>query len=342
MTTLPRPIAALCLLALSVICHAAPGTVAARSRTISPHVTAYAQIVSSSRFQVRAGGEGVVSRLDAVPGDAAESGQTLAHLTGPAVDALLTGHRAEVAAAHAAVTGARKELAVDRKKRAERLGTRSAVFEAQVKLAEARARLKTANAALHAAKMTTTIQAPAKGTILSVDAPNGERVRKGQSVLTFQGRDGLWLKAQFYGTDARSVAVGRTGRFRPANGGKAIAVRVRGITGRVTPDGGEIVSLVPATDTADWRAGEGGTVTLYGTQHTVVTVPTRALILDRGQWWVLVADSQGERPRRVVPGEQRGASTVISHGLKAGEEVVVSDAYLHYHRDFAERYAQPD
>ena len=71
-------------------------------------------------------------------------------------------------------------------------------------------------------------------------------------------------------------------------------------------------------------------------------IPTRALILDRGQWWVLVRRGGQDVRQQVVPGAADGSDTAILRGLSAGEQVVVTNAYLRFHRDVAARFQPPD
>jgi cobalt-zinc-cadmium efflux system membrane fusion protein len=71
-------------------------------------------------------------------------------------------------------------------------------------------------------------------------------------------------------------------------------------------------------------------------------VPTSALVLDRGRWWVLVRTARGDRPQPVVPGPALGWRTWIAAGLRAGQQVVAKDAFLKYHRDIAQSYQPPD
>ena len=74
----------------------------------------------------------------------------------------------------------------------------------------------------------------------------------------------------------------------------------------------------------------------------MMAVPTRALILDRARWWVLVRTPQGDRQQQVVPGPTSGWTTCIARGLSPGDQVVVENAYLEFHRRIAQRYTPPE
>jgi len=86
-----------------------------------------------------------------------------------------------------------------------------------------------------------------------------------------------------------------------------------------------------------------GAAELHGPLHSLVSVPTSALIASHGRWWVLVRGESGQDvAREVVPGPSRGWRTYIKSGLEPGQKVVVSNAYLEFHRDVSKNYQPPN
>jgi len=320
----------------------APDVVIAHSVTVTPQFLAYAKVVPISVAPLRAARPGLVESLSVIPGDAVQAGVVLARLNGPEIAARLAQRRATVASERAALHAARRALASERQKRAARLSTRQAVIEARASVAQARARLAAAQAALEAEQNIAVLRSPSTGIVVSVTVANGERVGAGQRLLTVQPAHHLWLKAHYYGADSNTVHVGMRGRFAPADGAAPVTVQVVSLLPTVQPDGGLSVALRPTQAAAHWRSGEAGTVRLAGVRRTAVAVPTRALILDRGQWWVLVHTAQGDRRQAVTPGPSRGDQTLIEHGLGAGAAVVVANAYLRFHRGVSHHYQSPD
>jgi biotin carboxyl carrier protein len=304
-----------------------------RAAPVTNTFAAYGQVEPVALTQVRAVEAGVLGRL-VLPGEQVKAGQVLAVLGGPQAQSLLAARRGALGAAS-------MQLAADRRKLTGQLVTRQTVAADEAAYAAARGRLRVA-------LQTLTLRAAAGGQVLEVDAAAGERVAAGQLILTLQtGRP--WLRATYYGAQALAIHPGMSGRFRPVTGG-ALPVRVLTVAHALEPDGGERVGLVPALppgrDAAalarSWRSGQWGTVTLVGATRSMVALPSRALILDRAQWWVLVRTAHGDRRRQVVPGPARGWMTYISRGLEPGERVVVENAYLEFHRGIAQRYAPPD
>lgn len=320
---------------------AAGGVWIAPAQTIATQLTAYAQVEPKAIVRLRAGEAGVLQGFAVRPGDLVAVGAVLGRLSGPPVEAVLAARKADLSAAEAALTAAQQALAIERQNLAARLSTRGAVLKAEAAVAEAQARLASTRAQASAAEDMMVLRAPRAGRVLTIAAA-GERVGEGETLLTMEPTNDLWLHAAVYGPEAGAVRVGMTGDFTPADGGAPIPVTVRAIAAALRPDGGRTVDLDADDGPAPWRNGEAGTVTIKTGTLKGVAVPTRALILDEAQWWVLVHTAAGDKPQRVTPGPSRGALTLVEKGLAPGTAVVVENAYLEFHRDVAERYQPPD
>ena len=304
-----------------------------RAQPVTETFRAYGQIQPVAVIQVSAVEAGVVSRL-VLPGERVTAGQVLAVLGGAQAQSLLAQRRSTLRAASV-------QLAADRRKLTGHLVTRQTV-------AADEAAFETARGELQVALETLTLRAPADGQVIGVDTADGAQVAAGQLILTLQ-TSRPWLQATYYGPEALAIHPGMTGRFQPA-AGDAIPVRVKTVSQALGADGGEQVGLFPvsplgrdpAAPAESWRSGQWGTVTLLGATRQMIAVPTRALILDRAHWWVLVRTPRGDRQQQVVPGPTSGWMTYISQGLSPGDQVVVENAYLEFHRGISQRYAPPD
>ncbi|MDE2228781.1 MAG: efflux RND transporter periplasmic adaptor subunit [Alphaproteobacteria bacterium] len=314
----------------------------AKAQTIAMRVTAYGDVEPRSVLRLRAGVDGMLRDVSVQPGDDVAAGAVLGRLAGPPIDALLGARRAALAAAEATVKGAQQELAIERQKLAARLSTRGAVDKAEAAVSNARANRDSARAELSAAEDMAVLHAPQAGRVLTLNAAAGEHVAVGETLLTLLSAKDLWLRATLYGADANIVRAGMPGQFVPASGGAAIPVKVRAVVGALDRDGGRTVNLTAANDAPGWLDGEAGTVTVDAGTVSGVAVPTRALILDRAHWWVVVHTAKGDKPQMVTPGPRSGALTLIESGLAPGTAVVVANAYLEFHRGISERYQPPD
>ncbi len=323
---------------------AQPAVVTVQPKTFSPRLTAYAQVVPTTIVKVRVVDAGVLRDLRVLPGSVVTTGEVLARVGGTRVQSLLTQRETAVRSAQARLDAARRALTIMRQQLAAQLSTRQAVDAATSELAAAHAAWQTAQAQLNEARNLQVFRAPTAGSVVSVQAADGEEVSPGETILTIQSTDGLWIRAEYYGAATAALRIGMTGRFKPADGGGAVAVKVATVASAVGANGGTRVGLsaVQAAGAALWVSGQWGTVTLEGPPQSMLAVPTAALILDRGNWWVLVRTAHGDQPRQVLPGPTRGWQTWIASGLRPGDQVVAQDAFLEYHRGIAQSYQPPN
>lgn len=326
------------------------GTVAVHAQPVAQAFAAYAQVQPIAPLPVSAAEAGIVAQMSVVPGSAVTAGEALATLDGPEIESLLTRREGACRSARSRLAAAVQSLAIARRQFSLQLSTRQAVAAAQSAVAAAKAAFDTARSELRVAQQTRTLRAPSTGTVLAVNAAEGERVMPGQTVFTLQSTNRLWLAAVYYGVDAAAIRVGMEGEFQPAAGGAPVPVKVAAVSAAVAPDGGRTIGLVAMdpnvvagrAPAAPWSSGDRGTLTLTGPTQQLVAVPTRALILDRARWWVLVRTPNGVERQAVVPGPTRGYDTFLEQGLSPGQQVVVENAYLEFHRGISQRYAPPD
>ena len=312
------------------------------SEPVTNRFRAYGQVEPVAILPIRAALSGAIKGLSAVVGQQVQAGEKLAELDGPEVAALLAQQQAAVESSKTNVAGAEQVLDISRQQMASHLSTRQTVAHAEGELATAQGNLLSAEAQLNSSEKLLRLEAPTDGTLLAIQAANGQLVSAGETILIIQPADSLWVKAAYYGSSAAAIHVGMVGEFMPASGGTPIPVNLTSVAGNLASDGGELVRLVATARSPPWLNGERGEVVLNGEVRWLVAVPTRALILDRGKYWVLVRTDKGNVARQVVPGPVRGWMTFVERGLEAGSEVIVENPYLEFHQNIAKTYAPPD
>lgn len=323
--------------------------VTVRAQTVTRTWTAYGQIVPLAVLAVRVVDPGTLGGMQVVPGSVVAAGQTLARVGGPRIRSLLNDREQALHSARAQERAARRTLAIVRRERANQLVTRQVADVAQRDWQVARAAVRTAATQLGAARALQIVRAPVAGTVLAVDAADGEEAAAGETILTLLPAGKSWIRAASYGgadhgADGARLRPGMTGRFRPSGGGDAIPVRVVAVDASIAADGGRSVGLLPTSSVWPewWANGLWGTVQIDGPPERMVAVPTAALILDRGRWWALVRTAGGDEPREVTLGPTRGWQTWVASGIRPGQQVVVRDAFLEYHRRIADTFQPPD
>ncbi|WP_234729581.1 HlyD family efflux transporter periplasmic adaptor subunit [Acidocella facilis] len=311
------------LAALTVTAQAPTGWVTVRAIQQAPILSGFATVQPGTPVTITALQPGMLASLSVVPGESVQPGQTVGQLGGPQIAAALATAQGASRAANAA-------LAAERGKFADHLSTQTAVAQAEAAADSARADL----AALRAAS---SLQSPVAGQVQSLAAGPGASLQPGQAVAVVQPAAGAWVKAVLYGLQAATLSPGMAARFIPADGTAAIQVTLRGVLSAL-PDGG----LALAFSGAGLPLGEAGRLSLSLPSRPVLLVPGEALVLDDGRWWVMLHDAQGDHAVQVVPGAAQGTETPILSGLAAGDQVIVQDAALLYHRGIAAQYQPPD
>jgi RND family efflux transporter MFP subunit len=321
----------------------ADAVVTVKTQTMTRSLGAYGQVQAIALIRVRAMDPGNISDLNVLAGSVVTKGETLAQITGPRMHSLLTAREEALRSGRAREKAALRAWKIARRQFANHLATQQAVNTARSQLADARASVKTAAARLQDARALKVLRAPVAGTVLSVAVTNGEQTTPGETILTVLPDHSLWVRCQYYGADATSVRIGMQGQFHPSDRG-AIPVKVVSVAPSLSANGGRAVGLVPVSSKPSpvWTSGEWGNVVLDGPTEQAIPVPTTALILDRGKWWVLVHTSTGDRPQQVAPGPTRGWRTWVTSGLQSGQQIVTQNAYLEYHREIARSYQPPD
>ncbi len=338
--------ALLATMAACVLADAASGAdspyVTVQAQTFAAPIEVYAQVQPIAVVPVKAPAAGMVGDFALLPGASVSAGAVLARLTGPEVQTAAARSEAAVKSATAKRAAAEKTLSVLRSELASHLSTAQQVAQAEADLADAMGALATANAELETARLTATIRAPVTGTIVALNAAAGERVTAGDVLVTIQAADQLWVKAVVYGADAATVHAGQHATFTSSSAREPISVEVVSLAPTAGGAGDVTLGLRAMQPNPHWRSGDYGTVVLETPEARLVAVPTQALILDQGKWWVLVHTANGDNPVEVVPGPSRGWQTFLRRGLAAGTQIVAQNAYLEFHRGIAGRYQPPD
>lgn len=338
-----RLIAVLCLGLLPALpAFANGGYITARAHAYTHRLQAYASVQPISLVRLRSRHNGRLVHFSVVPGQRVQANQVLGRLGGPEIKAGLANARAGVAAYRALLKAAQQVLKVDRNQLTLNLITRKALYQSEASVQKIKARLSSARTRLKAFERTTHLITPVAGTVTAVDASEGDQIKTGQTLLSLQAPGRLWLRARFYGQASQDIHAGMTGVFTPSDGRQPVKVKTVSILPAVASDGAQPVGLEALKGQPGWLSGEAGTVSLKGKSITAVSVPTRALVLDQGRWWVLVHTPKGNHRRAVRPGPSRGDFTLLTRGLKPGEQVVVDNAYIDFHSHFSAHYKPPD
>lgn len=329
---------ALLLVALVTPAVAAPVTLPSRAVHYQPEVRAWAQVEPLAPLVLRTAVAAQVETVRVVPGQMVASSQPLITLAGPQLKAALATARARVQAAKSELAAARGTEASA--KRTFPVATdRKTLDAAKSALAAAQAELATAQATLTSLKAQQTLRSRTAARVESVEVAPGTPLPADTPVVTLVPERSQWLRVEWF--DAQMPVPNATARFLPGNGEPAVPVHLVAALPARAPNGARILNFAPV-GSSDWQAGEAGELVWQGLPQSAVAVPAESLILDAGHWYVLVDTGGKLIAQAVTPGPARGSDVLITHGLKPGVPIVVRQAYLLFHRNFAAQYAPAD
>ncbi len=176
--------------------------------------------------------------------------------------------------------------------------------------------------------------APESGVVAELSATQGQYVSEGSPIIRLEGYGKLWVEADVYPVEASKIKVGQK-----------VKVIVRGwedqpqemVISFITPSlqsGSQLAQIRGsiANPGQQWQPGLQANVFLLSVNKgSVLTLPVDAVIRDgKGMHvWVKTANDSFE-PRLVKTGVENDSQVEISEGLKNGDQVVVTGAYLLY------------
>jgi RND family efflux transporter MFP subunit len=181
------------------------------------------------------------------------------------------------------------------------------------------------------ARRTIVLRSPMSGEIAEKMVTEGQAVQPGDNLFLIADRSALWVDLAVFEMDARSVRVGSPVEVTvDAIPGKTYQGRVTFIHPTVDEKTRTITARAEVMNRdGTLRPGMYATAMIRPATAKALTVPTQAVLPTGTQNLVFVNRGDGRFMPRAVAVGMRGDSLVeIVHGLKPGDEVIASAAYL--------------
>lgn len=321
---------------------ASVGVETVETREIAETVPLFAEVVTAREGTIASRIAGTVEQVLVLEGAVVTAGDTLARLDTELLEILARQAEARLAEALAGITIA--ESAVTRSTSA--LGrieglrdtasfsisrfddAQSDFFQAQGLLAEAQARVKTAEATLAETRYQLSradIIAPFSGVVLDVATNPGEYLASGAAVVTLLDTESIELEASVPSKFITVLSPGQsvTGYTET---GQALDLEVRVLL----PVENTATRTRPVRFTSQemlaldaLAIGQSMTVDIPVTEpRDVLSVPKDALVQARGGWTVFVLEDGTAQPRTVEIGVALGDRFEVLGGLSEGDVVV--------------------
>ncbi|RFS19606.1 efflux RND transporter periplasmic adaptor subunit [Chitinophaga silvatica] len=187
--------------------------------------------------------------------------------------------------------------------------------------------------------------ATASGYVAEVTVTEGQYISEGGAVMRLEGYTQLWVEADVYPSEASSVAVGQSVKVVVSGWENEPQMMTVQFIAPSFQSGSQLLQIrgtIPNPDNR-WQAGLQANVLIpVKSKGNIISLPVDAVIRDGKGAHVWVEKDKGKfEPRKVKTGMENFDSVEITEGLKEGESVVVSGAYLLYSEYILKKGADP-
>ena len=176
------------------------------------------------------------------------------------------------------------------------------------------------------------VYSPNSGSITDISITEGQYVTEGMSLMTIENLNNLWLEADVYPSEFKNIKVGTPIKIEVAGfANEPIQSKIDFINPQLNA-GSQILTLRANLPNAkeDFKPGMQAEVRFPSvSQNSVISIPTNAVIRDeKGNYVWIKTDKDKFDIRMVEIGKESDETIVIKSGIKVGESVVISGAYL--------------
>lgn len=177
---------------------------------------------------------------------------------------------------------------------------------------------------------TITLYSPASGFVASRNAFPSQRVTPETELYAITDLSRIWILADVFEADLAKIQTGMSATVTPAGGGAPFAAKVAYIQPQVDPATRTLkIRLEAQNPKLALKPDQFATVEFRIALAGRVTVPADAVVNTGLRRTVFVDLGNGAlEPRQVETGEQTGGRVQILSGLRAGERVAASGAFL--------------
>jgi len=179
--------------------------------------------------------------------------------------------------------------------------------------------------------ITTTVYSKENGYITSIDVQEGDYVSEGGSIVQLADLSSIWVEAQVYTSQAAQLNTdGLVTVQIPDIPGKTFQGKIQFVNPEISTD--QRLNLlrisIPNTNN-QLKPGMAASVVVKGKQNNALSLPLDAVLRNEksASVWVMTGRNTFKN-KMVTIGMESGERIEIKDGLKEGEAVVTSGAYL--------------
>lgn len=179
-----------------------------------------------------------------------------------------------------------------------------------------------------------TVFADESGVLKEININEGQYITEGSPAFVLENLNTLWLEAEVYPDEVKNIKVGQILKVS-INGyeNEPLNAKVEFISPQLQANSQTVIirASIPNPN-LKYQAGMYASIMLSTTsKNNIAKLPVNAVVRDEkhNEIWIRTGNNTFE-PRYVDLGEENENSIVITNGIKEGDEIVVSGAYLLY------------
>ena len=189
-----------------------------------------------------------------------------------------------------------------------------------------------------------TVYARRSGIVREIDVTEGSYVAEGTTIVKLDDLGQLWVEADVYPAEVNLVKQGMPVQVLITNLGREQTVKINYISPQINP-GTQLLTIrgTISNPSGDLQPGMQATVFLPSASvSNAVRLPLAAVVRNEAGSHIWIRTGvETFSPRNVSTGAEDAENIVITSGLKNGEEVVISGAYLLYSEFVLKKGADP-
>jgi Cu(I)/Ag(I) efflux system membrane fusion protein len=182
----------------------------------------------------------------------------------------------------------------------------------------------------HKTRLTTTFYSNASGFITSLDVLEGDYAMGGQSLMKLANVSTVWAEAQVYTSQLSQLDKSGQVTVQIPELGKEINGKIEFVNPEVNPQSRINLLRVSIPNSGNQlKPGMAAYIIVKGTQRNSIMLPSDAIIKtkDMAMIWISTGNNKF-KSQMVTTGIENNGRTEITTGLKQGDIVVTSGAYL--------------
>ena len=193
------------------------------------------------------------------------------------------------------------------------------------------------------APLTTTFYSTESGYVTSLEVTEGGYVMEGGTIVNLADLSTLWAEAQVYSSQLYQIPGAATAIVRIPGSDKKLTGKIEFANPEIAADSRiSLLRIVIPNQNKELRPGMSVLITVQMANHNNLALPTDAIIRDsRGNTVWLQTAGNKFKSQMVTTGLEGGGMVEITSGLKDGDRVVVSGAYLLHSEFVFKRGADP-